>query len=333
MSIPLLICIPLLLFAATVRGAEPVGSAEEILQLALDAQLTRESQWKEGTMDVAIKTTGKSPMSAEFSLSWSDKGAYIDLRQHTSTSMSIEGKRHEEEQRPHRAIFTSREEWGYFPSLGEAFGLGPGILRKFKGDLDVRPSTVWGTFPGIPQVTLVKKLRQAIEKSGDVEVSQVEGGLTRVDMKTGLVLFIDVAAGGDLVRFEHNMHEGLQVTPGIDPGMVRATYEWARDAHGIPYCRKFREEFFSPDGGRKPGFTREVEVKSYHSGLSKDEARFDLARLEIPKGTKMRYNAPGKSRSWRHGISGSESELLQQPDFERLIDQTKQSGFAAPEGK
>jgi hypothetical protein len=326
----ILIGLTLHLLAPTADCAEPPGSAKEILQLALDAQLTREAQWKQGKMDVTMKKTGVGPMSAEFSLAWSDDGVYMDLRQHRSTSLSVEGKLHEEEREPRREIFTAKEEWGYIPSLAAGFGVGPGKMRKFRGELDVRPATAWGTFPGVPQVRLSKLLRRAIDKDADGEVSQVEGGVTRVDSKTGHVWFIDVPAGGDLVRFEHNMHEGVEVKPGIDPGMRTATYEWARDAHGVPYCRKFRAEYFRPDDRTNPGLIHEVEVTSYNSRLSKEEARFDLARLEIPKGTKMSFAGPDKSRSWRHGVSDSESKLLQQPDFERLINETKESGFAAP---
>jgi hypothetical protein len=328
LSIRILACISSALFASTAAGAQPPASADEILQLALDSQLTREAQWTAGTMDVAIQKTGPSAMSAEFTLTWTDKGVYVDLRQHKSTSLSFDGKLHEEEQRPHRTIFTANEEWGYIPSLGGAFGVGQGRLRRFRGELDVRPHKLWGMFPGTEKVPISRLLRPATDKSA--EVSQVEGALTRVDKKTGLVFFFDVAAGGALVRLEHNMHEGLQLKPGIDPGMTTATYEWAHDAHGVPYCRKFRAEYFRPDGTRQPIVTHEVEVISYNSRLSREDAQIDLARLQIPKGTKMRYTAPGKYRLWRHEISRSEAELLQQTDFDVLINETKQSGFAAP---
>lgn len=328
MLIVALLCLTLSVFSSGADGAEPVGTAEDVLQLAFDSLVTREAQWTEGTMDVRIEETGTSPMSADFTLTWSDRGVYIDLRQYKSTSLSLEGKIHEEEHRPHRSIFTLNEEWSYVPSLTAAFGVGPGRMRKFRGELNVRPLTAWGTYPGAPQVKLSRLIRPSSAKQA--EVSEVEEGLARVDTKKGLVLFVDVAGGGDLVRLEHNMHKPLQVEPGIDPGIKRATYEWARDADGVPYCRMFRAEFFRPDGTGRPVVVREVEVTSYNSQLSKEEARFNLARLEIPKGTRMRYSAPGKNRAWRYGIKDSESELLQQPDFDRLINETKQSGFAAP---
>jgi hypothetical protein len=321
-------CLCVLLSAGTATGADPAGSAEEVLQLALDSLLTREAQWTEGTMDVTIEKTGPGAMSAELTLTWSDNGVYMDLREHKSTSLSVEGELHEEELPHRREIFTSGEEWSYIPSLAAGFGVGPGRMRQFRGELDVRPSTMWGSYPGVPQVRLSKILRRNPKK--DAEVSEVEGGLTRVDTKTGHVFFIDVAAGGDLVRLEHNMHEGVEVKPGIDPGIKRATYEWARDEHGVPYCRKFRCEYFRPDDRKNPGLIHDVEVTSYNSRLSKEEAQIDLVQLQIPKGTKMRYSAPGKNRSWRYGVSGPDAKLLQQPDFDLLIEQTKQSGFAAP---
>ncbi len=319
-------------FTGFVSGQDKLD-AKGVAQLALDALFTREAQWKTGMMDVRVEQTGANVMAADLSLVWKESHARLDIRYHSSTTLSLDGTMEQEERQPHVLLITPKEEWSYFPSLTEAFGNLTDKPRGISWDIEIRPLQIWSTFPFVETFRLSKMLKDAVQNSDILEVTSLDDGLLRLTKKS-LVFFIDPASDGDIVRLEHNMGASGPIGEHkADPMMLIATYEWDRDPHGVPYCRKFRVERFEPGHPDKAFLTRRVDVLQYSSRVPKTAETLDIKSLDIPVGTKMNLTGAGRSRSWRHGVPGSESQDVLQIDLERMIEETKKSGFARPQAK
>lgn len=318
--------VPAFAHAADELSAE---QAKDILQMAVDAQLTREAQWELGGMQIAIRQTGKNAMSADLSMCWEGDRLYVDLQRMTQESISVNGKFHQEDLLPYRTCVLSQKSWAYFPTLAVVHGWGPGRVRGISSSINVAPLRIWGTVPFIPQIRLSDSMRRSIAQ-GTVAGTRDESGGVRIT-SWSRVYVIDPAHDAEIVRIENDLIERSEEAKRVANALrYVATYDWARDPHGVPYCRTFRTEYFGEDGD-EPVTIREISVTDYTSLPSAESKRFDLDALNVPIGTQVKYLDSKSRRTWRYGVRGSEAEGLQQPDFDKLIERMKERGFAAPD--
>lgn len=302
----------------------------ETLQMAADAQLTREAQWKQGMMRVAIEQTGVNAMTADLTLAWEGDREYFEIHRLKQQGRGVSGDLHDEESHPYRVSLVPNTEWSYFPTLAAVYVWGPGKTRGIPSSINVRPAHVWGAYPSIPQNRLTGTMT-AWQTYEGTRGTRLNDGLVRI---TGRVsaFFIDPAADGQLVRIESEVGDLAPKDYGIaSPNIYIATYDWDRDPHGVAYCRKFRLEYFNEQPPSSPVYVREVTVSEFNSKLEDEWRRFDLDSLQVPKGTQVKYSDVKGHKAWRYGIRGSEAQGLQQPDFDRLINEAKKGKLASPD--
>jgi hypothetical protein len=307
-----------------------VEESAEILQLAVDAQLTRQAQWSQGVMAVSVKETGANPMSAQLKFAWDGERTFLEVIEQQEQTVNIDGQREPTQIHPYRKCLDGRKEWCYFPTLGFVQGSGPGMYRKIPSSIDVLPHRAWETMPFTYPIVLADTMRRAVEQRQLVGV-RLENGIARITSFGSHVYFIDLGNDARIVRLENDLLERSEEARRlVSPHMFIATYDWETDEHGVPYCKKYRGEYFDESDPDKPVVIREVTVEEFTSKVSDEWKRFDLDALGVAKGTMVKYRDAKSARGWRYGVRGSEAKGLQQPDFDLLIDKLKQDGFASP---
>jgi beta-lactamase regulating signal transducer with metallopeptidase domain len=289
--------------AAQIRADEagPISAdeAKTILQTVLDAQLKREAKWKDGVMHASITQTGVNAMSAELDLAWSGDNLFVDLQQHRQLSLSSAGELHEEDVPPYRKNMSGNEEWEYYPTLRFVQGWGGSKRRGIPRDINVTPAGAWGTVPFTAPVRLSDSMTRSLAR-GELSGQRLESGLVQV-ISGATVYVVDPEHDARIVRIENDLRERSEEAQRIaDPHTFVATYDWAVDQHGVPYCRTYRAEYFSEDDLRQPVLIREVRVTEYTSQVDEEWKRFDLESLQVPKGTMVKYRTD-ETQSWRYG--------------------------------
>ena len=239
-----------------------------------------------------------------------------------------EGKR-SETMLPHEYMIVGpQESWLYTPSLNTCLGHGIKSKRRLYTEIDIRPLMSWSTFTS-GRNNRLSRIIKGFSDPGEVPATRFQRsseGL--IKLHTASVELVVSASSGDLLRYSVYPREGVE-SQHADVEYRDMEWEWARDAHGVPYCKTWTMRHYQDATRTDVLLTKRIVVSHYDSNPPAAKRIFTLNALKPALGTFCTMNGPTGVKAWKYGVKKKPGEWAAQYELDKLIREAQSQGFSA----
>jgi hypothetical protein len=207
---------------------------------------------------------------------------------------------------------------------------------SYHESLRLRPDQLWYCFQGRRDESFVNHLDPEKYRNGHLTLSveQNEAGEVVVtrdyrfdlegrQLSSRYEFVASFAHGGNIVRYSRSPMEGAPA--GVNGFGTRGEFQWERLGDGRFYCQSCRYCQYEEDPD-DPVVRFEMTVDEFDPNPTIPSDQFTLAGLKLEPGTVVE-DKTGRGRVYKFG---NETETLTTEKLNRLVEEQRERGFAAP---